>query len=177
MVSIVGARCFAPDIGHAQRAPTMQGAQKLRSATYLQVRCMYEVAAQRSRWTFYETIKINRRERGDRREEWKCKNKNRIGFFQPCSWHDLAPRSPPALLRKVFSRGSCESRLLRHSGESRNPAFYYNPRFRVAFRLPGMTFSLGSRGFECTSLVFGYSVFFSAISACSAVKNIKERAF
>jgi len=31
MVSIVGARSFAPDIGHAQRAPTMQGAQKLRS--------------------------------------------------------------------------------------------------------------------------------------------------
>ncbi len=31
MVSIVGARCFAPDIGHAQRAPTIQGAQKLRS--------------------------------------------------------------------------------------------------------------------------------------------------
>jgi hypothetical protein len=27
MVSIVGARCFAPDIGHAHRAPTMQGAQ------------------------------------------------------------------------------------------------------------------------------------------------------
>jgi len=26
MVSIVGARCFAPDIGHAQRAPTLQGA-------------------------------------------------------------------------------------------------------------------------------------------------------
>jgi hypothetical protein len=31
MVSIVGARCFAPDIGHAQRAPTMQGAHNLRS--------------------------------------------------------------------------------------------------------------------------------------------------
>jgi len=28
---IVGARCFAPDIGHAQRAPTMQGAHNLRS--------------------------------------------------------------------------------------------------------------------------------------------------
>jgi len=39
MVSIVGARCFAPDIGHAQRAPTLQGAQKLRSEAYLQVRC------------------------------------------------------------------------------------------------------------------------------------------
>jgi len=36
---IVGARCFAPDIGHAQRAPTMQGAQKLRSEAYVQVRC------------------------------------------------------------------------------------------------------------------------------------------
>jgi hypothetical protein len=29
MVSIAGVRCFAPDIGHAQRAPTMQGAQKI----------------------------------------------------------------------------------------------------------------------------------------------------
>jgi hypothetical protein len=29
MVSIVGARRVAPDIGHAQRAPTMQGAQKI----------------------------------------------------------------------------------------------------------------------------------------------------
>ena len=31
MVLIVGARCFAPDIGHVQRAPTRQGPQKLRS--------------------------------------------------------------------------------------------------------------------------------------------------
>jgi|WetSurMetagenome_2_1015567.scaffolds.fasta_scaffold410579_2 hypothetical protein len=37
MVSIVGARRVAPDIGHAQRAPTMQGAQKLRSEAHLQV--------------------------------------------------------------------------------------------------------------------------------------------
>jgi len=29
MVSIVGARCFAPGMGHAQRAPTLQGAQKI----------------------------------------------------------------------------------------------------------------------------------------------------
>jgi hypothetical protein len=35
----------------------MQGAQKLRSEAYLQVRCNDEVAAQRRRWTFYETIK------------------------------------------------------------------------------------------------------------------------
>jgi len=34
----------------------MQGAQKLRSAAYLQVRCNDEGAAQRRRWTFYETI-------------------------------------------------------------------------------------------------------------------------
>jgi len=34
----------------------MQGAQKLRSAAHLQVRRNDEVAAQRSRWTFYETI-------------------------------------------------------------------------------------------------------------------------
>jgi hypothetical protein len=38
----------------------MQGAQKLRSEAYLQVRCNDEVKAQRSRWTFYETIKIVR---------------------------------------------------------------------------------------------------------------------
>jgi hypothetical protein len=56
MVSIVGARRVAPDIGHAQRAPTMQGAQKLRSEAHLQVRRNDEVEAQRRRWTFYETI-------------------------------------------------------------------------------------------------------------------------
>jgi hypothetical protein len=28
MVSIVGARCFAPDFGHAQHALTLQGAQE-----------------------------------------------------------------------------------------------------------------------------------------------------
>jgi hypothetical protein len=28
MVSIAGARCFAPGRGHAQRAPTLQGAHK-----------------------------------------------------------------------------------------------------------------------------------------------------
>jgi hypothetical protein len=37
----------------------MQGAQKLRSEAYLQVRCNDEVEAQRRRWTFYETIKID----------------------------------------------------------------------------------------------------------------------
>jgi hypothetical protein len=37
----------------------MQGAQKLRSEAYLHVRCNDEVEAQRSRWTFYETIKYN----------------------------------------------------------------------------------------------------------------------
>jgi hypothetical protein len=35
----------------------MQGAQKLRSEAYFHVRCNDEVEAQRSRWTFYETIK------------------------------------------------------------------------------------------------------------------------
>jgi hypothetical protein len=45
MVSIAGARCFAPNIGHAQRAPTMQGAQKLRSEAYVQVRGNDEVEA------------------------------------------------------------------------------------------------------------------------------------
>jgi hypothetical protein len=37
----------------------MQGAQKLRSEAHLQVRRNDEVEAQRRRWTFYETIKIN----------------------------------------------------------------------------------------------------------------------
>jgi hypothetical protein len=36
----------------------MQGAQKLRSEAHLPVRRNDEVAAQRRRWTFYETIKI-----------------------------------------------------------------------------------------------------------------------
>jgi len=35
----------------------MQGAQKLRSEAYEQVRCNDEVEAQRRRWAFYETIK------------------------------------------------------------------------------------------------------------------------
>jgi hypothetical protein len=38
----------------------MQGAQKLRSEAHLQVRRNDEVAAQRRRWTFYETIKIEK---------------------------------------------------------------------------------------------------------------------
>jgi hypothetical protein len=36
----------------------MQGAQKLRSEAHLQVRRNDEVEAQRSRWTFYETIML-----------------------------------------------------------------------------------------------------------------------
>jgi hypothetical protein len=47
IVSIVGARCFAPDIGHAQRAPTIQGAQKLRRE------------AHRRRWISYETMNFS----------------------------------------------------------------------------------------------------------------------
>jgi hypothetical protein len=35
----------------------MQGAQKLRSEAHFKVRRNDEVAAQRCRWTFYETIK------------------------------------------------------------------------------------------------------------------------
>jgi hypothetical protein len=35
----------------------MQGAQKLRREAHLRVRRNDEVEAQRSRWTFYETIK------------------------------------------------------------------------------------------------------------------------
>ena len=34
----------------------MKGAQKLRSEAHLQVRLNDEVAAQRRRWTYYETI-------------------------------------------------------------------------------------------------------------------------
>jgi hypothetical protein len=37
----------------------MQGAQKLRSEAHLPVRRNDEVAAQRRRWTFYETIKFD----------------------------------------------------------------------------------------------------------------------
>ena len=37
----------------------MQGAQELRSEAYLHVRCNDEVEAQRSRWTFYETINFD----------------------------------------------------------------------------------------------------------------------
>jgi len=37
----------------------MQGAQKLRSEAYEQVRCNDEVEAQRRRWTFYETINFH----------------------------------------------------------------------------------------------------------------------
>ena len=36
----------------------MQGAQKLRSEAHLRVRRNDEVAAQRRRWTFYETISL-----------------------------------------------------------------------------------------------------------------------
>jgi hypothetical protein len=39
----------------------MQGAQKLRSEAYLQVRCNDEVEAQRRRWTFWEAITIESR--------------------------------------------------------------------------------------------------------------------
>jgi len=41
----------------------MQGAQKLRSEAHLQVRRNDEVAAQRRRWTFYETIRVGFREK------------------------------------------------------------------------------------------------------------------
>jgi len=58
MVSIVGASGRTPIFsGERPLAPTMQGAQKLRSEAHFQVRRNDEVAAQRSRWTFYETIK------------------------------------------------------------------------------------------------------------------------
>jgi hypothetical protein len=42
----------------------MQGAQKLRSEAHFQVRRNDEVAAQRRRWTFYETITFECRSKG-----------------------------------------------------------------------------------------------------------------
>jgi hypothetical protein len=44
----------------------MQGAQKLRSEAHLQVRRNDEVAAQRRRRTFYETIKFGILKNGER---------------------------------------------------------------------------------------------------------------
>jgi hypothetical protein len=38
----------------------MQGAQELRSEAHCKVRCKDEVEAQRRRWTFYETIILER---------------------------------------------------------------------------------------------------------------------
>jgi hypothetical protein len=38
----------------------MQGAQKLRSEAHVRVRRSDEVEAQRRRWTFYETINIQK---------------------------------------------------------------------------------------------------------------------
>jgi len=52
--------------GRAPLAPTIQGAQKLISEEYEQAGYNDEVEAQHRRWTFYETIKINRV-----RKEWK----------------------------------------------------------------------------------------------------------
>jgi len=46
----------------------MQGAQKLRSEAHLRVRRNDEVAAQRSRWTFYETINLCYRKTGQAKE-------------------------------------------------------------------------------------------------------------
>ena len=37
----------------------MQGAQKLRNEAHLQVRHNDEVEAQRSKWNFYDTIKVS----------------------------------------------------------------------------------------------------------------------
>jgi len=53
MAFIAGARGFAPDIGHAPRAPTLQSLQKLWSA------------AQRHRWAFYETSSAPQRINGN----------------------------------------------------------------------------------------------------------------
>jgi len=42
----------------------LQGAQKLRSEAHLHVRRSDEVEAQRRRWTFYETIRIEKANHG-----------------------------------------------------------------------------------------------------------------
>jgi len=52
----------------------MQGAQKLRGEAHLQARRNDEVAAQRRRWTFYETIKKNYKE---------CRDHYQINSVQP----------------------------------------------------------------------------------------------
>ena len=54
MALIAGARCFAPDIGHAPRAPTMPCAQRIVGASghSPQGDRNDEVAAQRRRWIF-----------------------------------------------------------------------------------------------------------------------------
>jgi len=51
----------------------MQGAQKLRSEAHLRVRRNDEVAAQRSRWTFYETIKVDDLVEGHQDDGFDCK--------------------------------------------------------------------------------------------------------
>jgi len=58
-----------PIIGRAPLAPTVPGAQKLRSEAHLRVCRNDEVAAQRRRWTFYETIKNYRFQDEGRQEK------------------------------------------------------------------------------------------------------------
>jgi len=65
MVSIVGASGRTPIFERASARPYMQGAQKLRSEAHLRVRRSDEVAAQRRRWTFYETIRIGIAKKGE----------------------------------------------------------------------------------------------------------------
>jgi hypothetical protein len=69
----------------------------------------------------------------------------------PGTWPNSAPTAPKGLFTAETAEnaeekyqnqkkgGSCKSRSLRHSGESRNPESIENPGFRVALRLPGMT--------------------------------------
>ena len=60
----------------------MQGAQKLRSEAHLRVRRNDEVAAQRRRWTFYETINF-----ANRKVQFWGKSVNQL-FLVPC-WISL----------------------------------------------------------------------------------------
>jgi hypothetical protein len=56
----------------------MQGAQKLRSEAHLRVRRNDEVAAQRRRWTFYETINISSTENTESFEYKKSPSSARL---------------------------------------------------------------------------------------------------
>jgi hypothetical protein len=79
----------------------MQGAQKLRSEAYLQVRRNDEGEVQRSRWTFYETIKDGLPKKSHR----GSRNSNRFPLLwdypvKPgCLHHGGKGKSPRTIIR------------------------------------------------------------------------------